>query len=147
MENAPPLACSHLDAMVLSTPDAHRQLQLQKPVAGSPMPISPSKYALTEDPTSRRANASPSKRRVKHILSEQERLEPSAKGVLLFGKGINGSQGKNAFIDLADSDSDEDDFHLADPSMQSPPKQQKAKHLGEGLTSRTGRNVVKPLLA
>ncbi|KAE9396722.1 DHS-like NAD/FAD-binding domain-containing protein [Gymnopus androsaceus JB14] len=163
-ENVPPPAFSHPDAMVLSTPDAHRQLQ--KPVAGSPMPISPSKCALTEDPTSPSApsspskrrrtqsqthysdhnlEASPSKRRVKHILSEQERLEPSAKGVLLFGKGTNGSQGKNAFIDLADSD--EDDFDLADLSMQSPPKPQRTKPLGKGLTSRTGRNVVKPLLA
>ncbi|KAJ3807370.1 DHS-like NAD/FAD-binding domain-containing protein [Lentinula lateritia] len=116
------------DAMILSTPDAHRPLKL-KPTNNmtdmviSPAPVSPSKRARTQSQSHYSAaaqaslEASPSKRRIKPLpdsgveFSEFERR-------ILFGKITMNQAG----VDNDEAEEEDDVLNLGDLSMQSPPK-------------------------
>ncbi|KAJ3716285.1 DHS-like NAD/FAD-binding domain-containing protein [Lentinula guzmanii] len=133
-ENVPPIPL-YLDAMVLSTPDAHRLLK-SKPKSNnttaspvhmviSPAPVSPSKRARTQSQSHYSAaaqaalEASPSKRRTKPLPdSNLDFAQSEAK--VLFGQDTT----NKLMVNEADCDEteDEDILDMGDLSMQSPPK-------------------------
>ncbi|KAJ4478290.1 DHS-like NAD/FAD-binding domain-containing protein [Lentinula aciculospora] len=134
-ENVPP-PLSHPDAMVLSTPDAHRMLK-SKPkfinnapespiqMVISPPPVSPSKRTRTQSQSHYSAaaqaalEASPSKRRVRPIPdSDLGCSEPEGK--ILFGQNTTN---KTVVVELDHDEVEDDDFlDIGDLSMQSPQK-------------------------
>ncbi|KAJ3932279.1 MAG: DHS-like NAD/FAD-binding domain-containing protein [Lentinula lateritia] len=143
-ENVPPLP-SHSDAMILSTPDAHRLLKL-KPINNmtdmviSPAPVSPSKRARTQSQSHYSAaaqaslEASPSKRRVKPLPDSGVEFSESEKRIL-FGKITMNRAG----VDNDEAEEEEEEvLNMGDLSMQSPPK------LKPSLRSKI-RAAVKPI--
>ncbi|KAF9076818.1 DHS-like NAD/FAD-binding domain-containing protein [Rhodocollybia butyracea] len=131
-KDVPASQSSKPDAMVLSTPDAHRLLQT-KPISDSPMhmiispaPISPSKRMRTQSQSHYSSEAqaaleaSPSKRRVKHIpVSDSECPEPVER--ILFAE----KTGNRKLAVIGNDMNGEEDDNEVDFMMGSPPPKAK----------------------